>query len=79
MNKEYKKDDNSYVTISTIDEPYGILVNALKKSGFVAPCASDMAGYLISCLARPGILGIIDYNENIDKTISALQQLKKTI
>lgn len=62
-----------------MNQTFNTLFESLKSSGFSAPCASDMAGYLISCLARPEVPGTIaELNKDIDDVIKALQQLKST-
>jgi hypothetical protein len=59
-----------------MNETYNIIFKSLKDSGFVAPCASDMTGYLISCLSRPNPASSI---RDIDDVIKALETYKATL
>lgn len=56
-----------------------IIYNSLKSSGFNAPCASDMAGYLLSCLSRPEPTNLAGLKKDIDDVIKALEAYKASI
>lgn len=58
---------------------FEVLNKSLKESGFSSPAASDMAGYLISCLSRPAVTNVVGLIKDIDDIIKALEALKRQV
>lgn len=63
-----------------MNETFNTIFNSLKASGFAAPCASDMTGYLISCLSRPdAAASLAQLSSDIDAVVKALKEYQATL